>query len=462
LEKISERPIKVVELFAGVGGFRLGLEGWKGKSPSSGYKKKLNLPYKVVFSNQWEPSTKVQHANKVYENRFGQDGHYGDDINKIANPDFTPKEVKDRIPEHDLLVGGFPCQDYSVAGVNTKGIQGKKGVLWWNIHKILEVKRPKYVLLENVDRLLKSPTNQRGRDFAILLATMSDLGYDVEWRVINAADYGMPQRRRRVFIFGTHQESVVKIEKTEDWIENSGLFAKAFPIMRKGQSKQLKIFGNAAELSESYDQGKFLNAGVMCQREVIMTDFDSTYSSEDKNSIYKTLGDVLDSNTEIDSTFFVNKDKRLRQPLIKQQKEETELSYLSTNARYEAILETELDKWKYLKGKKAERRVSSKGVFFYTEGPLKLVDPLDKPSRTIITSEGGPGASRFKHLIEVKKGKEFRRLTPKELERLNMFPDDHTKLEGISDNKRAFFMGNALVVGIIEKFGKELAKRINY
>jgi DNA (cytosine-5)-methyltransferase 1 len=84
-------------------------------------------------------------------------------------------------------------------------------------------------------------------------------------------------------------------------------------------------------------------------------------------------------------------------------------------------------------------------------------DALDKPSRTIITGEGGSSPSRFKHVIETKDGKK-RRLTPIELERLNMFPDNHT--EGVSDVRRAFFMGNALVVGIIEKLGKSLAKNI--
>jgi DNA (cytosine-5)-methyltransferase 1 len=190
-----ENEIKVVELFAGVGGFRLGLEGWNGKSASSGYKKSLKSPYKVVWSNQWEPSTKTQHASLVYENRFGKNGHSNEDISQV---DVSV------IPDHDLLVGGFPCQDYSVATTlkNSKGLIGKKGVLWWSIHKIISEKenKPKYLFLENVDRLLISPSGQRGRDFAIILQSLNELGYAVEWRVINAADFGMPQRRRRVFI----------------------------------------------------------------------------------------------------------------------------------------------------------------------------------------------------------------------------------------------------------------------
>ena len=178
MEKLS-----VLELFAGVGGFRVGLEN-TGK-------------YKVVWSNQWEPSTKTQHASMVYENVFGQEGHSNEDIHLVPTS---------KIPDADVLVGGFPCQDYSVATTlkNSKGIEGKKGVLWWQINRILQEKetKPKYLILENVDRLLKSPSNQRGRDMAIILKCLEELGYAVEWRVINAAEYGFPQRRRRVFIIG--------------------------------------------------------------------------------------------------------------------------------------------------------------------------------------------------------------------------------------------------------------------
>lgn len=78
-----ENKIKVVELFAGVGGFRLGLEGWNKNSASSGYKNDLKSPYEVVWSNQWEPSTKTQHASLVYENRFGKDGHLNGDISQV-------------------------------------------------------------------------------------------------------------------------------------------------------------------------------------------------------------------------------------------------------------------------------------------------------------------------------------------------------------------------------------------
>ena len=461
--------IKVVELFAGVGGFRLGLEGWKGKSASSHYKEIFESPYKVIWSNQWEPSSKkdgqLQEANKVYHNNWPDSEssiHYPFDINSVASPDLSDSKVDKEIPDHDLLVGGFPCQDYSVAGVNTKGIEGKKGVLWWNIHKILKVKRPKMVFLENVDRLLKSPTNMRGRDFAVILSTLNDLDYTVEWKVINAADYGMPQRRKRVYILAYHKPKHIQATKINDWLEKDGVLAKSFPSTNSGNKIEFKLDSDIKKISDHFNKGKFLNSGIMHKNLVIMTDFkakcsESKYSEYSKN--YRTLGDILIKD-KIDSSFFIDAKKSLKNPIhkIMQPGFEVDKRLIVNNNVVE--IRTELEKWIYLKGRKAEERTTSKGKFFYKEGPLSLTDSLEKPSRTIITSEGGATASRFKHLIEID-GK-YRRLHPIELERLNMFPDNHTNFDKINENKRAFFMGNALVVGVIEKIGRNLLKIYKY
>jgi DNA (cytosine-5)-methyltransferase 1 len=420
--------IKVVELFAGVGGFRLGLEGWDGKSASSGYKKTLKSPYEIVWSNQWEPSTKTQHASLVYENRFGKNGHSNEDISVV--------DVSN-IPDHDLLVGGFPCQDYSVATTlkNSKGLIGKKGVLWWSIHKILTEKKykPKYLFLENVDRLLISPSGQRGRDFAIILQSLNELGYAVEWRVINAADYGMPQRRRRVFILAYHQDTPIyqniKSLTPIEWILKDGTLAEAFPVQNENSSypTTFEIKDDIVSISENFNKKKvtgfFENTGIMVKGKVITLKTKSNYEGH-----YTFLRDLI-QNGEVTPEFYIDKN--------------------------------DLDKWVYLKGPKKEMRKNSQGFeYHYSEGGMIFPDPLDKSSRTIITGEGGKSPSRFKHVIQTPKG--YRRLSPVELERLNMFPDDHTKLEGVSDTKRAFFMGNALVVGVIEKIGVSLKKQVNY
>ncbi|MBT0607175.1 DNA (cytosine-5-)-methyltransferase [Aequorivita echinoideorum] len=410
---MENKKMKVAELFAGVGGFRLGLE-------------KCN--FEVVWSNQWEPSTKTQHASIVYEARFGCENHSNEDINEIVT-----RNVEE-IPDHDLLVGGFPCQDYSVATTlhNSKGLKGKKGVLWWSIHRILEEKKnkPKYLFLENVDRLLKSPAKQRGRDFAVMLQSLNELGYAVEWRVINAAEYGMPQRRRRIFFIGYHKSTEIykRLEKADkiDWLTKEGTIANAFPVNNTKSIQEIELKGDLLEITNNFNKtGKlspFQNTGLLLNGKVYTTKTEASYEGN-----FTVLGDIL-QNGEVTKEFFIDdKDK---------------------------------DKWEYLKGSKTIERISSEGhKYKYSEGGMIYPDALDNASRTIITGEGGKSPSRFKHVVVSDRG--LRRLTPVELERLNMFPDNHTKIEGITDTKRAFFMGNALVVGVIEKIGKELYKQIN-
>jgi DNA (cytosine-5)-methyltransferase 1 len=421
-----ENKIRVIELFAGVGGFRLGLEGWNGKSASSKYENKLKSIYEVIWSNQWEPSTKIQHASIVYENRFGSEGHSNQDISSV--------DIKE-IPDHDLLVGGFPCQDYSVATTlkNSKGLIGKKGVLWWSIHKILteKKKKPKYLFLENVDRLLISPSGQRGRDFAIILKSLNDLGYAVEWRVINAAEFGMPQRRRRIFILaylkGTDIYKSITKSNPLEWILTEGTLADAFPVSTeiKTNPSEFELNGDIVSISDNFNKnsidGVFENTGLMINGLVSTIKTKPNYDGQ-----YIVLRDII-LNGEVTEEYYIG--------------------------------DVDFDKWKYLKGPKKEMRKNSNGFEYnYSEGGMIFPDPLDKPSRTIITGEGGKSPSRFKHVIHTPKG--FRRLSPIELERLNMFPDNHTYLEGISDTKRAFFMGNALVVGVIEKIGLSLTRKI--
>lgn len=408
---MADKKLKVVELFAGVGGFRLGLE-------------KSN--FRVVWSNQWEPSTKTQHASMVYEARFGKNNHSNEDISQVPTSE---------IPDHDLLCGGFPCQDYSVATTlySSKGLKGKKGVLWWSIHRILEEKKnkPKYLFLENVDRLLKSPAKQRGRDFAVMLQSLNQLGYAVEWRVINAAEYGMPQRRRRVFFIGYHKSTELysKLKETnkKDWIFNLGTIVNAFPIkeITSPSINEFNLDGDLVKITNNFNQGAkqtpFENTGIMIKGVVSTIRTEANYSGP-----FKVLGDIL-QNGEVPSDFFLSEEDK--------------------------------PKWEYLKGAKKEKRTTKDGYQYnYSEGSMIYPDALDNASRTIITGEGGKSPSRFKHVVKSERG--LRRLTPVELERLNMFPEDHTKLEGITDSKRAFFMGNALVVGIIERLGKSLYNKI--
>lgn len=419
IDQNDVNTINAIELFAGVGGFRIGLEKTKIQDKK----------YKVIWSNQWEPSTKTQHASDIYCARFGYENHSNDDISTVKTED---------IPNHDLLVGGFPCQDYSVASTlkNSNGIVGKKGVLWWQIYRILEEKKdkaPKYLMLENVDRLLKSPASQRGRDFALMLSSLNSLGYAVEWRVIDASEYGMPQRRKRIFILGykkgTPLYDNLKNNLTDDIFNKNGLFAKAFPIkpIETNQIINKELNSDLVDITNNFNietpkLNTFLDAGYMINGKYYTTKVSSSYRGEKK-----LLKDILLDEKDIPKEFYID--------------------------------EIELSKWQYQKGSKSfERTNKTTGhTYTYSEGSMSFPDSIDKPARTIITGEGGASASRFKHVVCI--NDKYRRLTPIELERANMFPDNHTI--GVTDSKRAFLMGNALVIGIVERLSKELLRSIS-
>lgn len=393
----------VAELFAGVGGFRIGLAA---------------AGFKTLFSNQWEPSTKVQHASDVYVARFGPEGHSNKDIATVT-----------QIPDVDLLVGGFPCQDYSVAKSlnSSKGLEGKKGVLWWEILRLVKQSKPRFVFLENVDRLLKSPSTQRGRDFAIMLKTLGSEGYLIEWRVVSASEYGFPQRRIRVFIVATKSSEIPSDPKV--FVTKTGVLARALPVEPSTDlesSFELKDAADVISMNFNKGSGKspFLNAGIYVAGVVHTYKTQSAYTGSKRN-----LGDIVLGDGEVSPEYLVGPER--------------------------------IGEWEYLKGAKTIERThkASGASYIYAEGKMAFPDSLSKPSRTILTGEGGTAPSRFKHIIRTPVG--YRRLTPIELERLNGFPDNWTATgqagSAISDARRAFFMGNALVVGLVERVAHVIA-----
>lgn len=386
----------VCELFAGVGGFRLGLE-------------RASQEWNTVWANQWEPGKKTQHAFDCYCSHFGNnDNHVNIDIAQIYKVD---------IPNHNLLVGGFPCQDYSVAKTGAQGINGVKGVLWWQIREILEEKSPKFVLLENVDRLLKSPAKQRGRDFGVILACFNDLGYSVEWRVINAAEYGFAQRRRRVFIYAykniTKYFQKMEKETYKDIINTKGFFATTFPV-EACDNISVKEFNyeDIYDISENFKYD-FCNSGIMHNGEI------ATVKTTPKYEEPITIRKIVENNVDV---------------------------------KY--YLGEELSKWEYLKGSKKIQRTSNSGhSYTFSEGPIAFPDSIDKPARTMLTSESS--VNRSTHVIEDPETKQLRLITPMEAERIQGFDDNWTNT-GMPEKFRYFCMGNALVVGVVERMGRTL------
>lgn len=406
LSGLVDNGLTVVELFAGVGGFRCGLEE---QHPDY---------FKTIWANQWEPGRKNQFAFDCYDHHF-KDG------SKNVNADIAT--VINDVPQHDLLVGGFPCQDYSVAATKARGIEGKKGVLWWSIYDIVRKHHPKYVLLENVDRLVKSPVNQRGRDFGIILRCLADEGYYVEWRIINAADYGLQQKRRRTFIFACLESEPFPKRMSgipeDEALINDGFFAIPFPVsderienkighMDISRAKYPELTNVSDDFQEAFYNSGFMNDYSVYTREVVPA-YDGPR---------KTLRDVLE--TDVDERFYVD--------------------------------DEELVKWKEAKGAKRLTRKHRDGTpYVYSEGAIPFPDNLDIAGRTMLTSEGT--LNRSSHLIQDPQTGRYRILTPVECERLNGFPDGWTDT-GMTDRQRYFTMGNALVVPLIERMGKRLIK----
>ena len=406
----------VIELFAGVGGFRVGLNDIKGFDDSG--KAIEKGPWKFVWANQWEPSTKSQHAFDCYNLRFPGENNSNLDIGKVNKKD---------IPDHTLLTGGFPCQDYSVAHSlsSSHGIEGKKGVLWWQINDILKAKQPPFILLENVDRLVKSPAKQRGRDFGIMLRCLTEQGYAMEWRIINAADYGHPQRRRRIYIFAYHKSTkyyeTMKDLQPQDIIASRGLFAKQFPIQPFISWKEtdvIKKYGDLVDVSDKF-RAEFENAGYMVDGHVW------TVKTNPQAISPITLGEIAEKDG-VDARYYLNENQR--------------------------------KKYEYLRGSKKIPRIDANGYeYMYSEGAMSPYDELSLPARTMLTSEGT--TNRSTHIIMDPKENKLRLLTPIECERINQFPDNWTN-SGMPEKRRYFMMGNALVCGIIKKIGKQLIKII--
>lgn len=391
------------ELFAGVGGFRLGFN-------------RLGSGWETTWFSQWEPGAKTQWAHDCYVAHFGDapdmnnEYHTGEDIGTVN---------KSQIPDHSLLVGGFPCQDYSVAHTlaSAKGIEGKKGVLWWQIRDTLIAKKAPFCIFENVDRLLKSPASQRGRDFGVILACLNELGYDVEWRVINAALYGAAQRRRRTFIFAYNHNTAYATRMMNfdavSIINKAGFFAKGFPIVPIEKTSEISLSDDIVNVSDTF-KFAFENAGFM-KNGVIYT---VSVSEIGEQPIL--LGEVLQSN--VDEKYYISSEK--------------------------------MPKWTYMKGVKKIPRKSANGhEYVFSEGPVAFPDPWDRPGRTMLTSEST--LNRSTHVVSDPGTGKLRLLTPIEAERLQGFDDDWTNT-GMPSRMRYFCMGNALVVPMITRMGKTL------
>jgi DNA (cytosine-5)-methyltransferase 1 len=165
-----------IDLFAGIGGIRLGFEKFKGE---------------CVFTSEWDKYSQI-----TYQVNFGDE----------PNGDITKTDVKD-IPKHDILLGGFPCQPFSNAGLK-QGFNDTRGTLFFDVARIIEHRRPAMLLLENVKGFVN---HDKGRTMKIVTETLEELGYNVFYKVLNARDFGIPQNRERIYIVGINKKKLGSI-----------------------------------------------------------------------------------------------------------------------------------------------------------------------------------------------------------------------------------------------------------
>lgn len=422
-----QKEMKILELFAGVGGFRIGFD-----NADKDF-------FKTKWANQFEPSRKSQDAFEVYNYHFPDSENLNTDISEIPDEKFKQMDA-------DMIVGGFPCQDYSVARSvhNELGIQGKKGVLFWQIIRAAQNIQPRYMVFENVDRLLKAPAKQRGRDFSIMLSALNKLNYSLEWRVINAAEYGGAQRRRRVYLFvfrndtpyakhldETFESGDDDLNRYDDVIYNSGLFAKQFPVKKEAYKGRHTFYAFPEDVVQASDEftGTVFNSGIM--RHGKFYTIDTIPNSSIKPTPLKA---ILLSSKDVDEKYFINDSKKIK-------------------------------KFEYLRGPKKIERTSADGhKYFYSEGGMSPYEDVNLPGRTMLTSEGS--VNRSTHWLKI--NDRYRLLSPIEAERMQAFPDDWTKykehdgeIEEVSDRMRMFFMGNALVTDVVKEIGHGIKDIIN-
>ncbi len=175
---IEDKKLKdftFIDLFAGIGGFRLALESFGAK---------------CVYSNEWDAD-----AQKVYAQNF----------NEIPDGDIT-KVDENAIPSHNILCAGFPCQAFSISG-KQRGFEDSRGTLFFDVARIVKAKQPQVVFMENVKNFA---THDRGRTLNVVKTTMEELGYDFHQKILNAVDYGIPQKRERIYMVCFRKDMKIK------------------------------------------------------------------------------------------------------------------------------------------------------------------------------------------------------------------------------------------------------------
>ena len=387
----------ICELFAGVGGFSQGFYA-------------LHTEWNVVWYSEFDTLAHRCYAlhNGLRKDKTGDKFKTFVDINDIT---------KANIPEHTLLAFGAPCQDFSVLATTkaAKGLNGKNGGLWWQALDVIKAKRPPFILMENVARIILSPNKDHaGADFAVIITSLAKLGYTIEWRKVCAADYGAATRRTSAYIFAYRNDTNYAWEQSalvpEDILLSKGMMAQAFPVKRLKSTKTLSFPLDAVkEFYRDAFNFRFDDAGII-------RGFKATVATVIPDTIPAIpLKDIL--QRDVPDEYLLTDDQRGSMDKLKKK--------------------TDKDPRENEDGQK----------YTYSEGAIPFPDDLDKPARTIVTSEGN--VSRCSHVVLDPQKNKLRWLTPEETERIMGFEEGWTA--DMSERNRYKCMGNAVVVPMITR-----------
>lgn len=371
----NNTPLRVFSMFTGIGGFEVGLTN-------------SNLAYEMVGFSEVD-----KYAIQIYNKHFKGIKNYGDAT--------TINETK--LPNFDLLVGGFPCQAFSMAG-KRKGFNDTRGTLFFDIARILSEKKPKYFILENVKGLL---SHDKGRTLQTIFGVLSDLGYEYQWEVLNSKNFGVPQNRERVYIVG-HLRGTSR--------------PQVFPIEGFSEKSNSKDKSNLKQIGNIDTKGHNSIWGRV-------------YDSQGISSTINAHGGGLGAKTGL---YQVGAKLRAGNIILK-----------DISSCLDANYHKGFDNYRHRTGaiKIQVREATKKGYAVAEEGDsINLSVPNSNTRRGRVGKQIAQtiDTGMQQHTLQ---DSQIRRLTPRECERLQGFPDDWT--EGISDTQRYKCLGNAVTTNVI-------------
>jgi DNA (cytosine-5)-methyltransferase 1 len=401
--------VKFIDLFSGVGGFRLGLE---------------RNGYTHVWSNDID-----DYANQIYTKNFGTENHHSGDVRGI-----DPKTI----PNHDLLCAGFPCQSFSVAG-QRKGFEDTRGTLFFEICRITEAKRPRLLLLENVKGLLY---HDRGRTFSVILKSLEDLGYWWEYQVLNSLHFGVPQNRERVFIIGhLRGESTRAVFPI---LEGSGVFDETDEGTPCGDEV-------ASALTTDYHKAP-LNRGesYIVENGLKVVDMKQMYREgtvREYDNVSPTIS-TPSGGQRIPLVYWKNS----KEKVVYEERESSPSLKTQTDLVRQPLIVADRSRAYRGGGRNLESPKKHTNTLTGVEKDNYVIQPLRFLNRNQKNFDGHAMTIDTSHSTGLRKGDRIRKLTPLECERLQGFPDGWT--EGVSDTRRYKALGNAVTVNVIYWIGK--------